>query len=114
MAIMLPSFRQERAATYSPFLPIHPKTGIVMQVPIEAIDLEAGTIAWRDPDSGERFVTRVTGGHAKLQWKPDWAMRWYALGVDYEMAGKDLIEFGEAVGGDCTGSRRRAAGKLHL
>ncbi|MGC1109792.1 MAG: lysine--tRNA ligase [Methylovirgula sp.] len=92
MAIMLPSFRQERAATSSPFLPIHPTTGIVMQVPIEAIDLEAGTIAWRDPDSGERFVTRVTGGHAKLQWKPDWAMRWYALGVDYEMAGKDLIE----------------------
>ncbi|HEY1736616.1 MAG TPA: lysine--tRNA ligase [Methylovirgula sp.] len=92
MAIMLPSFRQERAATYSPFLPIHPKTGIVMQVPIEAMDVQAGTISWRDPETGEAFVTPVTGGHCKLQWKPDWAMRWYALGVDYEMAGKDLIE----------------------
>ena len=92
MAIMLPSFRQERAATYSPFLPIHPVTGIVMQVPIEDINVAAGTIAWRDPQSGERFVTPVTGGHCKLQWKPDWAMRWYALGVDYEMAGKDLID----------------------
>jgi lysyl-tRNA synthetase class 1 len=92
MAIMLPSFRQERAATYSPFLPIHPQTGVVMQVPIEAVDTEAGTIAWHDPGTGESFVTPVTGGRCKLQWKPDWAMRWYALGVDYEMAGKDLIE----------------------
>jgi lysyl-tRNA synthetase, class I len=92
MAIMLPSFRQERAATYSPFLPIHPKTGIVMQVPIEAMNVEAGTIDWRDPQTGEAFTTPVTGGKCKLQWKPDWAMRWYALGVDYEMAGKDLID----------------------
>ncbi len=92
MAIMLPTFRQERAATYSPFLPIHPATGIVMQVQIEATDAAAGTITWRDPDTGEVFVTPVTGGACKLQWKPDWAMRWYALGVDYEMAGKDLIE----------------------
>jgi lysyl-tRNA synthetase, class I len=92
MAIMLPSFRQERAATYSPFLPIHPRTGVVMQVPIEIVDAAAGKIAWRDPVTGEAFTTRVTGGHAKLQWKPDWAMRWYALGIDYEMAGKDLID----------------------
>ncbi len=92
MAIMLPSFRQERAATYSPFLPINPKTGIVMQVPLESMDVEGGTISWRDPESGELFITPVTGGKCKLQWKPDWAMRWYALGVDYEMAGKDLID----------------------
>jgi lysyl-tRNA synthetase class 1 len=92
MKIMLPSFREERAATYSPFLPLHPQTGIVMQVPIEAHDAEAGTITWRDPASGETYTTAVTGGKCKLQWKPDWAMRWYALGVDYEMAGKDLID----------------------
>jgi lysyl-tRNA synthetase class 1 len=91
-AVMLPSLRDERAATYSPFLPIHPKSGVVMQVPIEDRDVAAGTITWRDPGSGERFETAVTGGHCKLQWKPDWAMRWYALGVDYEMAGKDLID----------------------
>ncbi|CAJ0888099.1 lysyl-tRNA synthetase, class I [freshwater sediment metagenome] len=92
MKIMLPSFREERAATYSPFLPIHPKTGIVMQVPLTGYDAEAGTIDWADPETGEAFTTPVTGGHCKLQWKPDWAMRWYALGVDYEMAGKDLID----------------------
>jgi lysyl-tRNA synthetase class 1 len=92
MAIMLPSFREERAATYSPFLPIHPRTGIVMQVPIESIDAGAGRISWRDPVTRETFETPVTGGACKLQWKPDWAMRWYALGIDYEMAGKDLIE----------------------
>ena len=92
MAIMLPTFREERAATYSPFLPIHPETGHVMQVPLEGVDADAGTISWRDPATGEPFTTPVTGGHAKLQWKPDWAMRWVALGVDYEMAGKDLID----------------------
>jgi len=92
MTIMLPTFREERAATYSPFLPIHPRTGIVMQVPVEKADAAAGTIVWRDPETGEAFETPVTGGHCKLQWKPDWAMRWYALGVDYEMAGKDLID----------------------
>ncbi|MBV9392867.1 MAG: lysine--tRNA ligase, partial [Methylobacteriaceae bacterium] len=92
MKIMLPSFREERAATYSPFLPVHPQTGIVMQVPIESHDAEAGTITWRDPQTGETYTTPVTGGNCKLQWKPDWAMRWYALGVDYEMAGKDLID----------------------
>jgi len=91
-AIMLPSFRDERAATYSPFLPVHPGTGVVMQVPIERIDAGAGTLSWRDPDTKEIFETPVTGGACKLQWKPDWAMRWYALKVDYEMAGKDLIE----------------------
>lgn len=91
-AIMLPSLREERASTYSPFLPIHPRTGIVMQVALEARDPKAGTITWRDPDTQEIFETPVTGGHCKLQWKPDWAMRWYALKVDYEMAGKDLID----------------------
>ena len=92
MAIMLPSLRAERRQTYSPFLPLHPRTGHVMQVPIAERRPQAGTIVWRDPQTGERFETPVTGGHAKLQWKPDWAMRWVALGVDYEMAGKDLID----------------------
>ncbi|MER8971022.1 MULTISPECIES: lysine--tRNA ligase [unclassified Mesorhizobium] len=101
MAIMLPSLRQERALSYSPFLPIHPKTGIVMQVAIDERKLDAGTIVWRDPDTGERFETPVTGGHAKLQWKPDWAMRWAALGVDYEMSGKDLIDSVKLAGQIC-------------
>ncbi|MGA0597412.1 lysine--tRNA ligase [Enterovirga sp. CN4-39] len=92
MAIMLPSLRAERSATYSPFLPLHPKTGHVMQVPIDEVRRDSATLVWRDPETGERFETSVLGGHAKLQWKPDWAMRWVALGVDYEMAGKDLID----------------------
>ncbi|MGU3540901.1 lysine--tRNA ligase [Methylobacterium sp. A54F] len=92
MAIMLPSLRAERSASYSPFLPIHPVTGAVMQVPIDEVRAAAGTLVWRDPATGEGYETPITGGHAKLQWKPDWAMRWVALGVDYEMAGKDLID----------------------
>jgi lysyl-tRNA synthetase, class I len=92
MAVMLPSLREERAETYSPFLPISPRTGIVLQVPVVAHDAKAGTITYDDPESGERMTTLVTGGRCKLQWKPDWAMRWLALGVDYEMAGKDLID----------------------
>jgi lysyl-tRNA synthetase, class I len=107
MAIMLPSLREERQQTYSPFLPLHPETGEVMQVPIDEVRPRAGTIVWRDPGTGERFETSVTGGRAKLQWKPDWAMRWVALGVDYEMAGKDLIdsvklsgEIARAIGGE--------------
>jgi lysyl-tRNA synthetase class 1 len=92
MNIMLPSLRDERAESYSPFLPISPCTGIVLQVPVVAHDAKAGTITYEDPDSKERVTTLVTGGRCKLQWKPDWAMRWVALGVDYEMAGKDLID----------------------
>ena len=92
MAIMLPSLREERAETYSPFLPISPRTGAVLQVPVVAHDAEAGTITYQDPDTAAPVTTLVTGGHCKLQWKPDWAMRWVALGVDYEMAGKDLID----------------------
>ncbi len=92
MDIMLPSLREERAQTYSPFLPICPRTGVVLQVPVVAHDAKAGTISYDDPATGERMTTPVTGGRCKLQWKPDWAMRWFALGVDYEMAGKDLID----------------------
>jgi lysyl-tRNA synthetase class 1 len=92
MEIMLPSLREERAESYSPFLPISPTSGIVLQVPVVAHDAKAGTITYEDPDSKERFTTLVTGGRCKLQWKPDWAMRWYAMSIDYEMAGKDLID----------------------
>jgi lysyl-tRNA synthetase, class I len=92
MNIMLPSLREERAQTYSPFLPISPRTGVVLQVPVLAHDAKAGTITYEDPDTKEQVTTLVTGGRTKLQWKPDWAMRWFALGIDYEMAGKDLID----------------------
>ena len=92
MAIMLPSLREERAASYSPFLPVCPRTGVVLQVPIVEHDVDAGTVSYDDPETKERVTLPVTGGHCKLQWKPDWAMRWTALGVDYEMAGKDLID----------------------
>jgi len=91
MAIMLPTLGPERRATYSPFLPVCPSSGRVLQVPVVERDQAAGTIVYRD-EGGARVEVPVTGGHCKLQWKPDWAMRWYALGVDYEMSGKDLIE----------------------
>ena len=91
-AAVLPTLGPERRATYSPVLPIHPRTRRVMQVPIERVDAAAGTVAWRDPDGGAWHETFVLGGAAKLQWKADWAMRWHALSVDYEMSGKDLID----------------------
>ncbi|MEM8753770.1 MAG: lysine--tRNA ligase, partial [Pseudomonadota bacterium] len=89
--IMLPTLGEERRATYSCFLPVSPKTGHVLQVPTLERNVGKGTIVYEEPD-GEKVEIPVTGGHVKMQWKPDWAMRWAALGVDYEMAGKDLIE----------------------
>src|SRR6266576_4047834 len=102
MAVMLPSLREERAASYSPFLPICPRTGVVLYVPIVAHDVNAGTISYDDPETKERVTLPVTGGHCKLQWKPDWAMRWFALGIDYEMAGKDLIDSVKLSGKICS------------
>lgn len=92
MDIILPTLGEERQKTYSPFLPICRRTGRVLQVPVIARDVEAGTITYEDPETGERVETPVTGGRVKCQWKADWALRWTALGVDYEMAGKDLID----------------------
>lgn len=89
--VILPTLGEERRATYSPFLPVSPKTGNVLQVAITKIDKENGTVSFIDEDGAETTVP-VTGGHCKLQWKADWAMRWYALDVDYEMSGKDLME----------------------
>ncbi len=108
MKIMLPSLREESAASYSPFLPICPRTGVVLQVPIVAHDAKAGTVSYDDPETKERMTTPVTGGHCKLQWKPDWAMRWYALGIDYEMAGKDLIDSVKLSGQICKAIGGRA------
>lgn len=92
MAIMLPSLREERQASYSPFLPISPVNGQVLQVPLEKRDPDAGTIVFRDPANDRLTELPVTGGHVKCQWKADWALRWTALEVDYEMNGKDLID----------------------
>ncbi|WP_370636867.1 lysine--tRNA ligase [Afifella sp. IM 167] len=90
--IILPTLGPERRATYSPFLPICPRTGIVLQVPTIARDPAAGTITYIDPETDEEVSVAVTGGRVKCQWKADWAMRWAALSVDYEMSGKDLID----------------------
>jgi len=90
MAVMLPTLGAERQKTYAPFLPISPSTGRVLQVPVLDRDVRAGTITFVDED-GTEITQSVTGGKCKLQWKPDWAMRWHALDVNYEMAGKDLI-----------------------
>ena len=98
--VILPTLGEERRASYSPFLPVSPKTGQVLQVPIRETHPEAGTIVYEDID-GTLVETPVTGGHCKLQWKPDWAMRWTALGVDYEMSGKDLIDSVKQSGAIC-------------
>ncbi len=91
LGVMLPTLGEERRQTYSPVLPISPTSGRVLQVPVSVIDADAGLIAFADED-GNRIEQSALSGLAKLQWKVDWAMRWVALGVDYEMAGKDLID----------------------
>ncbi len=88
MAVMLPTLGEERQATYSPFLPISPTSGRVLYVPMISTDPAAGTITFADED-GSPTTLKVTGGHVKLQWKPDFGMRWAALGIDFEMFGKD-------------------------
>jgi lysyl-tRNA synthetase class 1 len=91
LGVMLPTLGEDRRKTYSPLLPTSPSSGRVLQVPVTVVDAEAGLIAFDDEDCG-RVRQSAFGGLAKLQWKVDWAARWVALGVDYEMAGKDLID----------------------
>ncbi|MCC0053973.1 MAG: lysine--tRNA ligase [Rhodobiaceae bacterium] len=88
MKVMLPTLGAERQATYSPFLPISPKTGRVLYVPMKHVDAKEGTVTFEDEDGAETTLP-VTGGAVKLQWKPDFGMRWAALDVDFEMFGKD-------------------------
>jgi lysyl-tRNA synthetase class 1 len=90
MALMLPTLGEERQATYSPFLPICKRTGLVLQVPIIDKDLSSGTITYIDPETHESITLPVTDGNCKLQWKPDFGMRWAMLDVDFEMFGKDV------------------------
>jgi lysyl-tRNA synthetase, class I len=90
MAVMLPTLGEERQQTYSPFLPVSPRSGKVLLAKVVARDVEKGTITYIEEDGSEETVP-VTGGHCKLQWKPDFGMRWAALGVDYEMYGKDHL-----------------------
>ncbi len=92
MAVMLPSLRDERRATYSPFLPICPRTGVVLQVPMVELKPGSDSIVYKDPETNQLVETLITGGHCKLQWKVDWGMRWCDFNVDYEMSGKDLID----------------------
>ncbi len=88
MAVMLKSLREERRQTYSIFLPIHPETGRVLYVPMKHVDAAEGTVTF-DDETGREWTLPVTGGNVKLQWKPDFAARWAALGVDFEIYGKD-------------------------
>ena len=88
MKVMLASLREERQKTYSIFLPIHPETGRVLYVPMKSVDAKNGTITF-DTEEGEEMTLPVIGGNVKLQWKPDFGARWAALGVDFEMYGKD-------------------------
>ncbi len=90
MNIIIPTLGKERQKTYSPFLPICPETGIVLEIPIIEIDEKKSKIIF--DNKGEKIEKSILDGNCKLQWKVDWAMRWYALDVDFEMYGKDLIE----------------------
>ena len=92
LSVILPTLREKRQQTYSPFLPISPITGDVLQIKIDEYRTSSNSVVFVDPANNKKTELKVTGGNCKLQWKVDWAMRWIALGVDYEMCGKDLIE----------------------
>src|SRR5260370_4968185 len=92
MAVMLPSLREERAASYSPFLPICPRTGMVLYVPISEHDVKAGTVSYDDPETKERVSLPVTGGPLKRQRKPDLARRVFGLRGPHEKSRQDVIE----------------------
>ena len=90
MNIILPTLGKDRQKTYSPFLPICPDTGQVLEIPVKSIEKEKSKIIF--DNNGKELETSILDGNCKLQWKVDWAMRWYALDIDFEMYGKDLIE----------------------
>jgi len=90
MNIILPTLREERRKTYCPFLPICPKTGKVLEVPLLDMDKKTGKVIF--DNQGEKLETNILDGNCKLQWKVDWAMRWFTFDIDFEMYGKDLTE----------------------
>ena len=90
MDIIIPTLGKDRQKTYSPFLPICPETGVVLEIPIIEIIKEKSKIIF--DNNGKKLETSIFDGNCKLQWKVDWAMRWYDLDIDFEMYGKDLIE----------------------
>ena len=90
MNIIIPTLGVERQKTYSPFLPICPDTGVVLEIPVLEIDQKNSKIVF--DNFGKKLETSILNGNCKLQWKVDWAMRWFALDIDFEMYGKDLIE----------------------
>ena len=90
MDVIIPTLGKERQKTYSPFLPICPETGVVLEIPVLEINKENSKIIF--DNNGKKLEQTILDGNCKLQWKVDWAMRWYALDVDFEMYGKDLIE----------------------
>ena len=90
MDIIIPTLGKERQKTYSPFLPICPETGIVLEIPVLEIKKDKSQIIF--DNKGKKLESSILDGNCKLQWKVDWAMRWYALDIDFEMYGKDLIE----------------------
>jgi len=90
MNIILPTLRDERRKTYCPFLPICPESGKVLEIPLIEINKKNGTIVF--DNNGKKLETKITDGKCKLQWKVDWAMRWFTFDVDFEMYGKDLTE----------------------
>ena len=108
LSIILPTLRSERKRTYSPFLPISPKTGEVLQVKIEEYKTKDNSIVFIDPSNNKKIETLITGGNCKLQWKVDWAMRWMAFDVDYEMCGKDLTESVELASKICQSMNKQS------
>ncbi len=97
--IVTPTLREENRAGWSPVMPLCPACGQINSTLVTAYHPERATVEFSCERSfggshgcGFRGEQSVLGGKAKVQWKVDWALRWYMLSVDYELYGKDLID----------------------
>src|SRR5215470_6822501 len=98
-AIVTPTLREENRAGWSPIMPLCPRCGQINSTLVTAYHPERATVEFSCQRSfggahgcGCSGEQSILGGLAKVQWKVDWALRWYVLNVDYELYGKDLID----------------------
>jgi lysyl-tRNA synthetase class 1 len=98
-AIILPTLGQDKRADWSPFFPICQKCGRIYSTRVIGYHPEDNTIDYvcdqpigSAAGCGDKNTISILGGQVKVGWKVDWALRWYAYDVGYEMYGKDLID----------------------
>ena len=98
-SIILPTMSAEKGRDWSPFFPICGKCGKINSTRVTGYDVANNAVGYvcdrqedRAKGCGYQGTASIFNGHVKVGWKVDWALRWYAYDIAYEMYGKDLIE----------------------